>query len=170
MSSLHKYEEEIDKVLSQYDTWCRCYQVECQRASNYKDAKDELLAFLQKVEIEANKIDGETSDGYHTFNELYDYRRVYNAALFNEWATRGKYSVHKSWRHSDGELAFGGDWFIVVAQLPTGQISNHYEAKYWDDFRVPEAELPLTYDGHTPQEALDRLAALRNQTGEENNG
>ena len=27
---------------------------------------------------------GEFSDGYHTFNELYDYRKAYNAAFFNE--------------------------------------------------------------------------------------
>lgn len=26
---------------------------------------------------------GEASDGYHTFNELYDFRREYNAALVN---------------------------------------------------------------------------------------
>lgn len=25
---------------------------------------------------------GEASDGYHTFNELYDYRMLYNAAFF----------------------------------------------------------------------------------------
>lgn len=27
----------------------------------------------------------------------------------------------KSYRHSDGELCFGGEWFIVMAYLPTGQ-------------------------------------------------
>lgn len=26
------------------------------------------------------------SDTYHTFQELYDFRLVYNAALFNHWA------------------------------------------------------------------------------------
>ena len=26
------------------------------------------------------------SDGYHTFKELYEYRLIYNAALFNEFA------------------------------------------------------------------------------------
>ena len=29
---------------------------------------------------------GEASDGYHTFNELYDYRMLYNAAFFNKLA------------------------------------------------------------------------------------
>jgi hypothetical protein len=103
-------------------------------------------------------IDGNTSDGYHTFNELYEFRKVYNAALFNEWAAGGKCSVHKSWRHHDGELCFGGGWFIVVAVLPDGQISNHYEAKDWDLFAVPETERALfEFDGHTGADVVERL-------------
>ena len=47
---------------------------------------------------------GEASDGYHTFNELYDFRREYNAALVNS----GVWKAHKSYRHHDGELCFGG--------------------------------------------------------------
>lgn len=97
---------------------------------------------------------GEVSDGYHTFNELYYYRMLYNAAFFNllpkEW-------VHKSKRHHNGEECFGGGWFIVMANLPTGQISNHYELKDWDLFKVPEKEFADEWDGHTPQEAADRL-------------
>ena len=96
----------------------------------------------------------EISDGYHTFNELYNYRMLYNAAFFNllpkEW-------VHKSKRHHTGEECFGGGWFIVMANLPTGQISNHYELKDWDLFKVPEKEFADEWDGHTPQEASERL-------------
>lgn len=103
-------------------------------------------------------IDGNTSDGYHTFNELYEFRKVYNAALFNEWSTNNKCSVHKSWRHYDGELCFGGGWFIVVAVLPDGQISNHYEAKDWNLFQIPETERALfEFDGHTAQDVIARL-------------
>ncbi len=103
-------------------------------------------------------IDGNTSDGYHTFNELYEFRKAYNAALFNEWAACGKCSVHKSWRHHDGELCFGGGWFIVVAVLPQGQISNHYEANDWDLFAVPETERALfEFDGHTGSDVVARL-------------
>lgn len=114
-------------------------------------------ALMEGTELRPNIVDGSTSDGYHTFDELYDYRRVYNAALFNEWAARGLYSVHKSWKHSDGEPCFGGDWFIVVATLPTGQISNHYKTDHWRLFRCEARELPDVYDGHTPQIALKRL-------------
>lgn len=121
------------------------------------------------IQEEINKMEskGHLSDGYHTFDELYEFRKVYNAALFNEWGDTydgmfdPKYNVHKSWKHHDGELCFGGGWFIVVAVLPTGQISNHYEAKDWDLFQIPEKEKALfPFDGHTPQDVLKRLKSL----------
>lgn len=116
------------------------------------------------------------SDGYHTFEELYEFRKMYNAVLFNEWANHFeyvdgysgggiyptiKYDVHKSWKHHDGEPCFGGGWFIVVAMLPTGQISNHYKAEDWDLFKIPEVEkAKYPFDGHTPQDVLTRLKEL----------
>ena len=113
----------------------------------------ELLSFIDSLQQEQTDM-GEVSDGYHTFNELYYYRMLYNAAFFNllpkEW-------VHKSKRHHTGEECFGGGWFIVMANLPTGQISNHYELKDWDLFQVPEKEFADEWDGHTPQEAAERL-------------
>lgn len=104
---------------------------------------------------------GEVSDGYHTFNELYEFRKVFNAALFNEWAHRGIFNVHKSFRHFDGEYCFGGGWFIVVAVLPTGQISNHYENKDWELFNVPEMpSARFEFDGHTAKDVLERIKNL----------
>ena len=117
-------------------------------------------AFEQMIRDEGVVIDGNTSDGYHTFNELYDFRKAYNAAFFNELASGDKCSVHKSWRHHDGELCFGGGWFIVVAVLPQGQISNHYEAKDWELFSVPQTERALfEFDGHTGSDVVKRLKA-----------
>lgn len=111
-----------------------------------------------------DKINGSTSDGWHTFDELYEYRMLYNAALFNEWANHFDQKnetrlndVHKSWKHSDGEPCFGGGWFVVVAELPTGQITNHYKAEYWDLFKIPARDLANKYDGHTPAEVAIRL-------------
>ena len=101
---------------------------------------------------------GEFSDGYHTFNELYDYRKAYNAEFFNELAKQGLYDVHKSKLHSDGEIPFGDpNWFIVMADLPTGQISNHYEMKDWDLFDIPEKDRANAYDGHSPNDVYERL-------------
>ena len=131
--------------------------------------KDQLVSEDEVVDI------GELSDGYHTFNELYEFRKVYNAALFNEWAENletssdfgqalfnvPKYNVHKSWRHSDGELCFGGGWFIVSAMLPTGLISNHYKAEDWDLFKIPEVEKALfEFDGHTGSDVFERIKNL----------
>lgn len=97
-------------------------------------------------------------DGYHTHAELYRYRMLYNAHAAKAWADKGV--AVKSWRHSDGELCFDGGWFVVVATLhPHGQVSNHYEAEHWDLFDVPEVERAPEWDGHTPAEAADRLAA-----------
>lgn len=89
---------------------------------------------------------------------------LYNAAFFNLLARNGQVEVCKSRRHSDGEKCFGSDdWFIVMAMLPTGQVSNHYESKYWDLFDIPERETAFEYDGHTPNEAADRLEQYLNQ-------
>jgi hypothetical protein len=129
----------------------------------------EVIKQAKEMEKEYNKITENTSDGYHTFKELYEIRKAYNVALFNEWGfqketyweniiTTPKYNVHKSWKHHDGELCFGGGWFIVVAVLPTGQISNHYKAEDWDLFKIPETEKALfEFDGHTTQDVTDRL-------------
>ena len=114
--------------------------------------REEALAWLEKQGEPEDK--GEISDGYHTFNELYEYRKLYNAAFFN---LLPKGLVHKSKKHHDGEECFGGGWFIVMANLPTGQISNHYELKDWDLFQIPEKDVADEWDGHTPQDAADRL-------------
>jgi hypothetical protein len=127
---------------------------------------------------------GEISDGFHSFNELYEFRKLYNALLFNEWArqittetafrkdARGrtkqivvaesnKYDVHKSIRHNNGELCFGGGWFVVIAILPSGQITNHYEMKDWDLFKIPEVEkAKYEFDGHTSQDVVERMLNL----------
>ena len=125
------------------------------------NALAQVLSFIDSLQQEQDM--GEVSDDYHTFNELYYYRMLYNAAFFNllpkDW-------VHKSKKHHTGEECFGGGWFIVMANLPTGQISNHYELKDWDLFKVPEKEIADEWDGHTPQEAAERLREYLQQEQE----
>jgi len=98
---------------------------------------------------------GQTSDGYHTFDELYRHRALLTAAFFQQLAKVGGYGVHKSPYHSDGSHIDG--YFIVVAQLPTGQISYHYPNDDWIRFQIPERFKANEYDGHTPADVLDRL-------------
>jgi len=109
-----------------------------------------LVAARDHVEgFEIKKI----SDGFHDFEILYEYRLAYNALLFNEWARLELYNVHKSRHHFDGEVPFGNpEYFIVCADTPLGQISNHYKINTWHLFKVPEAPKALSpYDGHTPE-------------------
>ena len=127
------------------------------------------IDFLEQTIIDCQKqtkegvINENTSDGYHTFKELYEYRMLYNALLFNEWAKQDKYNVHKSKKHFEGDLCFGGGWFIVFAETPYGQISNHYENKDWALFQCEERERAVKWDGHTPQDVSKTLRKLLKQ-------
>ena len=135
---------------------------------NRPPSHTDIKSFIDKIiDLAVSKerektIDENTSDGYHTFKELYEFRKIYNACLFNEWSEQRKFYVHKSERHSDGELCFGGGWFIVVATLPTGDISNHYEMKDWDLFQCRAEEKAKEWDGHTAKDVVERLSNLIN--------
>lgn len=160
---------QLQELLSDYDINDRDFVAMLKLIEAYADRRAEKLV------VEARQVNGETSDGYHTFNELYRYRMLYHASYANlvhfyEQQHGGTEKPVKSWKHSDGELCFGGGWFVVSQQLPTGQITNHYEAKDWDLFQIPEVETAPEYDGHTPQEAADRLEAALTATKEEAQG
>ena len=113
-----------------------------------KDGKTSIVSEDRSVHIER--------DEHHTMDELYEYRMLYNAytALYFD-SMHGK--AVKSWRHHDGEECFGGGWFIVCLNTPHGWVTNHYKAEYWDLFDVPEVEQAPEWDGHTPQQAAERL-------------
>lgn len=98
------------------------------------------------------------SDGYHTFKELYTYRMLYNAMLVNELAKNKNNVVYKTIRHEDGELCFGGNWFLVVIKTQNGIIDNHYEMKYWELFKCQELyKSIIPFDGHTPQDVVKEM-------------
>lgn len=122
------------------------------------------LAYRSGKHSVKQEINGDTSDGYHTFNELYQYRMLYNAALINliYLYKFDNIRCYKSCRHSDNKLCFDGRWFIVVMETPFGQISNHYENKYWSLFNCEELDKALEWDGHTPKQAAQRLELLSN--------
>lgn len=106
-------------------------------------------------------VDGKVSDGFHTFDELYRHRMLLTALLFGllahgpDWP---KYDVHRSLLHHDGEEPFGGGWFIVMATLPTGQVSYHYPLEHWELFDgIPDVLRAGVWDGHSSEEAADRM-------------
>ncbi len=130
------------------------------RAWCYRDSEwcypSLLCRGCELATLQARLVAGEASDGSHTHNELYEYRMLYHAHAAACWSAAG-IPVVKSWNHSDGAPCFGGGWFIVTAELPTGQVSNHYRGEHWDLFAVPSVSFPPEWDGHTPAEAAERL-------------
>ena len=98
---------------------------------------------------------GNFSDGYHTFNQLYHQR----AMLFATIVKQNKDRAWKSHKHEDGELCFGGGWFLVTIDTPNGAYGYHYEDKYWDLFECEELPVAKHWDGYT-EENVDRLFSL----------
>jgi len=99
---------------------------------------------------------GELSDGFHTFNALYEQRMILFAALVKAY----KDKAWKSYRHEDGEYCFGGGWFIVGIDTPEGSYTYHYENKYWDMFDCVDLPRGKHWDGHTEADAETRLMSL----------
>ena len=100
-------------------------------------------------------ITGDTSDGYHTFNELYHHRAILFSVICNERPE----VAWKSKRHHDGTMYDG--MFIVGIDTPEGQATYHYDIDpYWNLFRVKELELAPEWDGHTSGEAIRRIGTL----------
>ena len=95
------------------------------------------------------------SDGYHTFRDLYYQRMV----LFATIVKQNKNLAWKSLRHEDGELCFGGGWFIVGIDTPEGSYTYHYEIEFWSIFDCQELERGKHWDGHTDKD-VTRLLSL----------
>ena len=128
-------------------------------------------AEIEGIDLDTTEVDypGDMSDGYHTFNELYRYRMLYNAALFKTirlWQMSSlsgdgdafALQIGKSKRHHDGTEPFGGGWFVVWVTLPDGSvIFNHYRMEYWDLFSADEYDTAPEWDGSTPEQEADML-------------
>ncbi len=95
------------------------------------------------------------SDGYHTFKQLY-YQRM---MLFATIVKQNKGNAWKSLRHEDGELCFGGGWFIVGIDTPEGSYTYHYEDCYYSLFDCEELACGKHWDGHTEKD-VTRLLSL----------
>lgn len=105
-------------------------------------------------------IDGNTSDGYHTFNELYEHRIGLFLALCRYIDMECELPVWKSKKHSDG-TSFKG-WFVLGIGVNSGeQITYHLPLARWRDCKLfTTKKRAPKYDGHTPADVLDRLKRL----------
>jgi hypothetical protein len=51
--------------------------------------------------------------------------------------------------------------FIVGIDTPKGQATYHYDIDpYWDMFDVKELDKAPEWDGHTPDQAIERIGSL----------
>lgn len=120
--------------------------------SQFKRIEKELGIDL--IESFKNGIDN-FSDGYHTFNDLYEQRLILTATIVNLIPRR----CWKTKRHEDGDECFGGGWFLVTIETPEGNYGYHYENKYWDLFKCKELEKAKHWDGYTDKD-VGRLLSL----------
>lgn len=107
------------------------------------EASNEILADI-----------GDFSDGYHTFNGLYDHRCALFVALMVSCPAI-------SWRsrlHADG-TGWGG-WCVGGMDLPTGTITYHLPDSDWhllDDSGVRTLERAPEWGGHTSADVVTRI-------------
>lgn len=100
---------------------------------------------------------GELSDGYHTFNELYEHRHALFLSLMSCLPDHSWYSP----RHDDGSSYDG--WFIAgIDLLPgvIGTITYHLPERLLEKVKLTGAmhlEKAPRWDGHTPNDVVERL-------------
>ena len=105
-----------------------------------------------------NEVTENTSDGYHTFKELYEHRITLYIALCRQWER--DISVWRSKLHSDGS-SFDG-WFILgIDKRKDRQITYHLPNDKWGDTSFAETlEKAPEFDGHTSADVLKRISNL----------
>jgi len=117
---------------------------------------------------------GSVSDGYHTFDELYEHRVTLYIAFCRVVASQAdvklcsvdsvpygvlhpERSVWRSKVHSDGS-SFEG-WFVLgIGRTYGNQITYHVPMKYWNDTDFADTlDKAPEYDGHSSQDVLQRI-------------
>lgn len=98
-----------------------------------------------------NEINGQISDGFHTFDELYEHRH----RLFIALALAVDKPCWKSKIHGDG-TSFDG-WFLACIEFDD-PVSYHLPDRLWDDcFMFESLPIGKEWDGHTADDVLTRL-------------
>ena len=98
-------------------------------------------------------VGNDLSDGYHTFDELYDHRCL----------------LFLAWMHSDGcpgpvywvRDHFEG-WDLVVCTWSNGEQMSYHVPTCYRDITQDFTEKPAAdhvWDGHTPEDVADRIRA-----------
>lgn len=112
------------------------------------------------VTMDGEDATGKISDGYHTFDELYDHRITLWIALCRLLEHE---NINATWRaivHSDGS-SFDG-WFILGTRKNAGeQITYHLPLSRWEETEFAQTlDTAPKFDGHTSQDVLERIKKL----------
>lgn len=113
-----------------------------------------LNQLIQSLKVEQPNFQaGEISDGFHTFNELYEHR----IALFIALCRAYREHAWKSRKHANGEEWDG--WFIMGLFTEQGkQISYHLPISYWEMLvDIHTLEQQESWDGHAGKELVNRI-------------
>lgn len=142
------------------DTISECYDDAAAYDSHMREVIERHCYYAADLVREAPAVDaapitGETSDGYHTFNELYHHRAVLFSVIVKAFPDK----AWKARKHHDGSMYDG--MFIVGIETPDGQATYHYDNDpYWDMFDCREVEFAPEWDGHTAAQAIERIGKL----------
>lgn len=122
--------------------------------------KDIFIKGMDEKEDKFNKM--ECSDGYHTFDELYEHRITLFIALGRQLMmdTCRPVQVWRSKFHSDGTFLEG--WFIMgIGSVKGKQITYHLPLSKWEETNFCfDMEKAPEFDGHTSNDVLNRLKTL----------
>lgn len=119
-----------------------------------------------KLDLKSIEDDVEISDGYHTFDELYDHRITLYIALCRTFAfhyTDWRNTPNPVWRsktHSDGSK-YESQFILGIHKGLGIQITYHIPNERWDETEFAETlEQAPIYDGHTATDVLKRIKSL----------
>ncbi len=104
------------------------------------------------------KTEYKISDGYHTFDELYEHRYKLFAVMLCLFQQR---TINKTWMsklHEDGSMY--DDMFVAGATINDGEnISYHLPMSEWEDLAevIPVLDKAPPFDGHTSFDVLNSL-------------
>ena len=116
-----------------------------------ENEKEDVRKISEEVNILCSGNRGELSDGYHTFNELYQHRIMLFLVFMSLLAypkEKGKYFGYR-FHHYEG-------WFCLGWESPFGQISYHIPERFWEQCSFAEERQP-EFDGHTSADVVERL-------------
>jgi len=118
---------------------------------------------MNKPTIEIKTDEVKVSDGYHTFDELYEHRITLYIALCRSHHGRS-FDCWRSRKHHDGSEFEG--WFVLGIGVSKGeQITYHLPLDRWEETNFIEEhntfdKSPCEFDGHSASDVLQRLSQL----------